>query len=399
MVRYVGLWLGLLTASGGFAGCTCNKASEYNFPEPPPDDGVGEGEVPASFGSWLSMDTSPEGSRLTISYYDKAAKAVGWAVGVPGEDGSVTWTHERVAGYPADNGLDVADVGMYSTQKTAPDGTVWLAYHNLTTGGLDIAHRLGPNQWELSESIDGGSSKPGVGHWASLVLDAEGKPIVAHVDQASAAVRITRFDGQGWSSQQVYRSLPVDVTDDQGVTTTIPAGVAQLELVSTPDGEYLALYDSAQGALHVLSGDAFGEDELVDDAGNVGGWPSLHIVDGSGGEDGVWVAYHDVGNERLKFASYTQAGGWQTEVVDNGQMRGADTAIFERDGQPAIVYQDAFHNDLWLATREESGEWKLEKQGGDEGPIGFHNEVTFAGGKWWSGSFDYAKNQLFVKAL
>jgi hypothetical protein len=393
MVRYVGLWL----AVSGFAGCTCNKASEYNFPEPPTDP-VGEPEVPASFGSWLSMDTSPEGARLTISYYDKAATGLGWAVGVPAEDGSVTWTHERVAGYPESNGLDLANVGMYTTQQTAPDGTVWVAYHNLDTGGLDIAHRLGPDNWEISTSIDGGSSKPGVGHWASLVLDGEGRPVVAHVDQASAAVRVTRFDGQSWSSAQVYRSLPMDVTDDQGVVTTIPAGVAQLQLVTSPDGEYLALYDSAQGALHVLSGDSLSKDEVVDDEGNVGGWPSLHV-----GEDGVWVAYHDVGNDRLKFASYTSqsgaAGGWQTEVVDRGQMRGADTAVFERDGQPAIVYSDSFNNDLWLATREDNGEWKLEKQGGDDGPIGFHNEVAFAGGKWWSGSFDYAKNQIFVKSL
>ena len=41
----------------------------------------------------------------------------------------------------------------------------------------------------------------------------------------------------------------------------------------------------------------------------------------------------------------------------------------------------------------------FEKLGGDEGPIGFHNEAVYAAGQWWSGSFDYAKDQLFLKAL
>lgn len=386
-----GLWFTVSAAQG----CTCNQASEYNFPIPPDDPSVVE--PPTSIGSWLSLDTAPDGIRLTMSYYDKDMGGVAWAVGVPHEDGTVSWTHERVAGYPDSNGLDLADVGLYTSQKTAPDGTVWLAYHNPRTGALNVAHRTGPGAWEVTESVDGGSAAPGVGHWASLAMDTQGHPVVAHCDMASTAVRVSRFDGQAWSTTQAYRSLPVDTTDPEGVVTTIPAGVAHTKIIVSPTNEYLAFYDSAQGALHVMHGQGGTfEDEVVDDNGNVGAWPSMVATD-----DELWVAYHDVGNDRLKFAS-SNGSEWQTLTVDNGEMRGADTALFNKEGSPAIVYSDSYNNDQWLAARGASGaasDWTLEKLGGDEGPIGFHNEVSYAAGRWWSASYNYASNGLFLKGF
>src|SRR5687767_8196312 len=108
-------------------GCTCQSEQDIVFP---PSDGAGAADPPTSFGSWLSFDTSPEGQRLTMSYYDKDRGALGYAVGAVNEDGTVSWAHEQAAGYPDDNGLDAADAGKYSSQKTAPDGTVWVAYLN-----------------------------------------------------------------------------------------------------------------------------------------------------------------------------------------------------------------------------------------------------------------------------
>lgn len=385
-----------LALSSVLSGCTCNQTSEYNFPEPP-SDGTTLPEPPTDIGSWLSMDTAPDGIRLTISYYDKDKGGVAWAIGVPSEDGTVAWTHERVQGYPDSNGLDLADVGKYSSQKTGKDGTVWLAYQNLRTGGLNVAHRTGPNTWEVTEPADGGTGLPGVGHWASLAIDAEGKPVVAHCDLSSTAVRVSRFDGQSWSSTQVYRSNPVDETAEDGTTITHPAGVSYTKLVINGEDEHLAFYDSAQGALHVMTGDGTNfTDEIVDDEGDVGAWPSLLATD-----DEIWVAYHDVGNDHLKFATRTGAG-WNSQTIDAGDMHGADTVLFERDGNPAIVYSDSFNNDQWLAVRGASGassDWSLEKITGDEGPVGFHNEVTFAAGRFWSASYDYAKGSLSLVGL
>ena len=135
-----------------------------------------------------------------------------------------------------------------------------------------------------------------MGLWASLALDGEGRPVVAHCDGGLGAVRVSRYDGSSWSTTQVYASRPVDETDAEGVVTTRPAGVGYTELVIAGETEVLAFYDSAAGALHVMrgSGGAF-QDEVVDDDGDTGAWPSLWV---SG--DAVWVAYQDVGNEDIR---------------------------------------------------------------------------------------------------
>ncbi|MEQ1503235.1 MAG: hypothetical protein ABMB14_13445 [Myxococcota bacterium] len=379
--------VGVATYAGG---CTCN-AQEYAFPKAQVEEFE---DPPAHLGRWLSFDAAPDGLRLTMSYYDEDRGALGYAVGAPNEDGTVAWLHERVDGYPNDAGLDLADVGRYSSQKTAPDGTVWIAYQEPSKGGLKIAHRAGPNTWDAPATVDGGSGAPGVGHWASLALDAAGLPVVAHVDQGAAAVRVSRYDGAAWSTTQVYVSKPIDAVDPYGVVTTTPAGVANTALVIHGSDEWLAVYDAAETSLHLLhgTGGAF-TDEIVDDAGDVGAWPSVW-TDG----DAVWIAYQDVGEQDLKFASREGDGPWAIERIDLGELRGADGAVYADGGEPRIVYDDAYDNDLWLASRA-GGAWTTAKLGGDEGAIGFHNEVAYAAGRWWAGSYDYTAHGLFVKPL
>src|SRR5688500_5054776 len=97
--------LALAAASAWLAGCSCNE-QEFSFP---PVETVTE-EPPASIGSWLSFDTSPDGARLTMAYYDRAQTGVAYAVGAVAADGTVVWAHERIDGYP-ENGLDTFDRG------------------------------------------------------------------------------------------------------------------------------------------------------------------------------------------------------------------------------------------------------------------------------------------------
>jgi hypothetical protein len=367
------------------AGCSCND-QDIVFPKVVPP---GDGSAPSSFGEWLSFDRSPDGSRLTMSYYDRDRQALGYAVGVPTEDGTVAWAHEKVAGYPDDAGADPGDLGKYSSQKTAPDGTVWVAYRNATTGALMASHRTGPNEWGEPQVVDGGTL-PGVGFWASLALDADGNPVIAHCDDANAAVRLSRWDGSAWTTAQVYKGLPVDQTDAYGVVTTIPAGVAYTDLVIDGDQELVAFTDTATGQLHLAKGAAGALEDQVVDAG--GAWPSIHVE----GQD-LWIAYQDTAHEGLKFASGTGAS-WDIQTVELGPLRGADTALFVKDGQPAIVYQDGMENDVWLATRA-GGTWTTAKVGGDGAATGFHNEVVQVAGQWFVGSYDFTSDSLFVKTL
>lgn len=366
------------------ASCTCRSEQDLVFPKvevPEP------GAAPTDFGSWLSLDTSPNGLQPTMAYYDRDRGAVGYAVGTWQADGTVAWSHEPVDGYPASNGLDPGDRGRYASQRTAPDGTVWVAYRDDGGGALRAARRLGPGTWEESVVVD-----PDAGHWASLAIDAAGQPVIAHCGE-SGAVRLSRFDGAAWSTIEPYRSQPVDWIDDQGVTQTRPAGVSHTAILAREGKEYVAFHDAAAGTLNLLegSGSTFSL-TVVDADGEVGQWPSLWVDANT-----LRVAYQDVGRQDLKLAT-RNGGAWSTEVVDDGEMRGADTALFEIDGQPAIVYFDGYDNDAWLAKRAGSA-WSTERIGGEGSAVGFHNEVVQVGGRWWAGSYDFSAGTLFLKGL
>jgi hypothetical protein len=360
------------------AGC----GSDQDFVSFVPDKTVPVVPPPESMGSWLSFDRSPEGERITMSYYDKDEGALGWALGGIEDDGSITWAHERVDGYAADDELNA---GKYSSQKTAPDGTVWVAYQDVDSETLRVAHRTNPGVWEILV-VDGAGSAPGVGHWISLALDAQGHPVIAHCDAASGAVRVTRTtDGKQFTSAVVYTSQKV-------VEASAEVGYTSLFIVGA--SEYLAFQDVATGALHLLRGTGGSYADEVVDSGGVGAWPSVW-ADAAGQ---VRIAYQDVASQHLKYAEQAPGGSWSVEVVDGADLRGADTALIDRGGEPTIVYFDGYNNDQWLASRA-NGAWSTAKVAGDEGAVGYHNEVVIVGGRLFAGSYDYTADGLSVKAL
>ena len=191
MIRRALCFLPVLIA----AGCSCNH--DYCFPQ--------QNEVtfdaPENFGAWLSLDRTPDGTQIAMAFYDLADGALGFAVGTPQPDGTVSWAHEPVDGYTGEDGLDRSNRGKYASMKVAGDGTVWIAYHDVDQGGLYAAHRLGPGNWTEPEEVDAGT---GTGQWASLALDANDRPVIAHHDGESGTLRTTRFDGTNRTSEEIW---------------------------------------------------------------------------------------------------------------------------------------------------------------------------------------------------
>jgi len=345
--------------------CNCNASQDVTYPV------VGDPDAGApldNFGSWLSMDVAPDNARLTMAYYDLDRTGLGYAVGTPSADGTIRWLHEQVDGYPDSVGLDLVDVGRYASQRTAPDGTVWVAYQDVANGTLKVAQRLGPNQWELGGVVDGGGEG---GNWASLQIDEQGLPVVVHCDGSDA--RRAAWDGTSWSTGTLYTG-----------------GCAHTALSIDGGRERVALYDTSQQSLVLIEDGSAAE--VVDDAGDVGAWPSMW-TDGTQ----LVIAYQDVENQDLKLAT-RQGGSWDISVVDDGPLRGADSVVFERDGALSVLYFDGWGNDLRLATQGASG-WEQTVIGTEGAAVGFHNEVVFAAGLWWAGSFDHTERTLFVSAL
>ena len=379
MIRQAIIFAPLLVA----AGCSCNN--EYEFPKA----NSSVVEAPENFGSWLSLDAAPDGNRITMTYYDRDDGALGFAVGTPNGDGTVSWDHEQVDGYKGDDGLDRSDRGMYSSHKVAPDGTIWVAYHDIVNGGLYYGHRLGPHNWE-TDLVDAGN-----GHWASLALNADGLPVIAHQDADEGTLRVSRFDGTDWSTEEAWSGQPQEVATDSGLATEmVTANVGSYaRILIEGDTEYIAFYDKAWGTLDLLEGNAGAYvHTVVDETGDAGQWPSMWLTD-----DTLQIAYHDVMNQDLVLGTRSGAS-WSREVIDAGEYVGADSEIFEMNGELAIVYFDGFNNDMKLGEHA-GATWTTKRISGNTSAVGFHNEVVQVGQTTWLGSYDFTAQTPHMKRI
>jgi hypothetical protein len=369
------------------AGCSCNQ--DYAFPE--------RNEVtfdaPENFGAWLSLDQAPDGVQIAMAYYDISEGALGFAVGSPQDDGTVVWAHEPVDGYTGDDGLDRSNRGKYASMKVSGDGSVWVAYHDADQGGLYVSQRLGPGNWSEPEKVDtGGGMAPSAGQWASLALDADNNPVIAHHDGGTGTLRMTRFNGTDWTSAEIWAGSDYTSTGDTGEEVTLDANVGTYARLLIHDGtEYVAFYDAAWKTLNLLEGTAGSYTHtVVDDTGDAGQWPSIW-TDGTD----LRIAYHDVAQQDLVISTRS-AGVWTREIVDSGDYRGADTEIFEHGEAFSVLYFDGVNSDQVLATDE--GGWTTQTVGGADAAVGFHNEVVQVGGVYWFASYDYTNQTLFIQS-
>jgi hypothetical protein len=347
-------------------GCQCNPPGFR--PNGTATDPVVDPAPAGGFGSWLSMDAAADTTQLTIAYYDLPVGAVGFAVGLPGQNGTVSWAHEQVEGYPQPSGIDTVDVGKYASHRTAPDGTTWLAYQDVRNGRLRVVQRTGSRTWAPPVEVDEG------GEWIDLAIGADGNPVVVHCDPDSSEVRLARFDGARWLSTTLYKGA---------------GGVSHSRVLVDGGLTTVAFRDDSLSGLVLVEGT---EVTILDVEGDVGAWPSL-LADGQE----LLIAYHDVGNQDLRLATRGPERDWTFEVVDDGELRGADTEMFLDEGQLGILYFDGMDNDLLLARRGPEG-FTIE-QVGVNGAMGYHNEIAFAASHWWAGTFDQTARTLFVRAL
>lgn len=374
----LGFWLPFLVMTG------CNGCSDNAIVEEDPTGGT-DPTAPAlsgDVGSWLSMRTMSDGSPA-ISYYDKDNSGLGFARGTLGS-GSISWRPEQVDGYES------GDVGKYSSMVVAADGSVWVAYQDVSAEQLKYAKRDPQGVWTVGVADDGGGSE--VGHWASIALDASGNPVIAHADLGEGALRVSRWNGSAFSSEVVYTGTDYAPVDTAEEAQEAAAG-EYCKLLVDGSTEYIAFYDRAWGALRLAtrSGGSWST-EVVDDSGDVGQWPDLML---SGGK--LYIAYQDVGNQDLRLA-VGSPGSFATELVDGGDHVGADTALFTDGSDLGIVYFDGADNDMKVA-KGSPGSWKASIVGETGAAVGFHNETVESGGARYVASYDYTNKTVWFTAL
>ena len=128
------------------------------------------------------------------------------------------------------------------------------------------------------------------------------------------------------------------------------------------------------------------------DTGNVGQWSSIAVDNGQ-----LHIAYHDHGNQQLKYATGTP-GSFNIEVLDDSEMVGADTDIFVNGTSVSIVYFDGKNNNLKQASNN-GGTWSTSTLAGAEGALGFHNELASHEGVLYGACYDYTNKTIWFSAV
>ncbi len=376
LIPLAGLAAGALLSIG----CGCRE-DPVNLVEPTLED-------PHDIGQYLSMGVYD--GQPAVSYYDRTKGGLTFALGAF-EGESVNWTEERIDGFADENGLDVGDRGKYTSMLI--DGEdVWITYYDATNGNLFYALRGGKDDWETGLADTGGGSTPNAGRFSSLAMGADGNPAAAHYDQGKGHLRLTRWNGSAWAGSIIDEGEDY-VPDDTG-TEPMDADVGKYAHLYVDGGtEYIAYYDAANGDLKLATGSGSSFDiEVVASEGDVGTWPSILV---SGGE--VLIAYQDQTNWDLVLARGTPGGTWSTEVIDDGEFRGADTEIFENGSYPGILYFDGSDNNMMQASFDGSA-WTTSMVA-EDGGLGFHNETVVIGGTRYAGCYDYSLRTLHFQAL
>jgi len=234
--------------------------------------------------------------------------------------------------------------------------------------------------------------------FSSVALDAASSPVIVHYDDMMRQLRMARWNGTAFSTSVIDAGEAV--TDADGAE--VPADVGGYADIAIADGvEYMAYYDAAAGNLKLAWGtpgnytievvDDGGGNKHLDGGGDVGQWPDVLITDGQ-----VWISYQDVGNQDLLLA-HGVPGSWTTEVVDNGEYVGADTALFLNGTEMSMAYFDGRNNDMKMATKIGDA-WQVSTLASD-GALGFHNAVVLSNGSYFVACYDYTRRTVWFDHL
>lgn len=380
--------------------------------------------------AWISAYAENFGD-LVVARYDEVAGWVWqWVDGVPA-DGEVEAGPSGPRGGIEERG---PNVGQYSSIGAAADGTLHVAYYDVSNRALKYARGApradGRHDWTLMTLDAGGDA----GRWASLSLGADGVPAIAYRVGSIA-------DGDGFVSEVrvivAAQAAPASA-DDWGVpfvvqqralaeedpeTGSYPEGTGLFNsLARHPDGRLaLAWYDRSEGRLWWSSMVDAGwtEPEMLagwghpdpDRDGDMGANVDL-IVDGDGN---AHLCYQDGMTDSLRYLAPALD---RDEWVDDGvwldvggrpysvHVVGDDCNVrLDGAGDPVIVFQDATLQALLMRRRTREvvdptveNPWSgREVLRGDEadyqGAHGFYASAAVVDGELWVVHYVY-NNQV-----
>jgi hypothetical protein len=284
--------------------------------------------------------------------------------------------------------------GMSSSMAMDANGDLVISYHQ-----SGVANDLKFAICDISASMNGNCDQSGdwdkvtvdspddVGYYTSIVVDANGDPVISYYDWTSEDLKFAVCDRSASTNGNC------DQTGDWSTTTVDSAGqVGEYTSIAVDSNgdPMISYYDGSTQDLKFavcdLSGSTNGNCDqtgdwsaaTVDSAGMVGMYTSI-AVDANGDP---MISYHDGSTQDLKFAvcdlsastngNCDQTGDWSTATADSAGTVGLFMSIaVDGNGDPVISYYDAGpNNDLKFVTCDmsasvngncdQSGDWSSE---------------------------------------
>lgn len=250
------------------------------------------------------------------------------------------------------------DTGSWSSITIGADGLPIIAYHDAARGALKIAHCEDGQCTEATIAVldrgGSGADAPGVGMDTSIVISADGLPLVAFRDQAERALKLARCSDER-CTQAVISTIVREPGLDPGHNTTLRLASDGAPIFTygdwseTEPGIYFAKCDTIDCALVSVSRIDRAEDGESAD-------PSLGLD-----EDGLPVIafrQREPGDERasriLRVVRCNDLACSSTDAPVDVDVRGrtgySSNVLRLNDGTIALAYGDATEGALEFAV-------------------------------------------------
>ena len=244
----------------------------------------------------------------------------------------------------------VGDVGSSSSLVLDADGNPVVSYSDSTNNDLKVLHCNDPNCAGGDESIESPDTTGNDGYYTSLELDAVGNPVISYLGGA-VDLKVMHCNDPNCAGGDESIVSP-DTVGNVGYYTSL-----ELDADGNPVVSY---YDQTNGNLKVLhcnDPDCVGGDSIAiaDSGGNFGadvvGTHTSLALDATGKPV---ISYHDVTNGDLKVVHCDdpacQDGQSQNAYrADTADLVGYYTSLeLDGDGNPVVSYYDVTNGDLKL---------------------------------------------------
>ncbi|WKZ81704.1 MAG: cell wall-binding repeat-containing protein [Acidimicrobiia bacterium] len=239
---------------------------------------------------------------------------------------------------------NTANLGWYTSLVLDSSGNPVIAYHDVTSASLKLAHCDDANCSGGGESIVTVDNTADVGYTPSLVLDAAGNPVISYYDSSNSSLKLAHCNDANCSSGG-DSLVTVDNDAELGRYTSL--------VLDSTGYPVISYYDNANTSLKLAhcndANCSSGGDSIVtvDNTADVGWYTSL-VLDSAGNPV---ISYYDLTNSALKVAQCDDAncsgGGESIVTVDNTATVGWDSSlVLDPAGNPVVSYYDATNGDL-----------------------------------------------------